>query len=115
MLGLVAPYLCPQLEALWDDADVIHFGDNESANGVAIKGASRARDLSRLALILHARLASSATRLWIERVTSEGNIADEPSRDELGALEAMGASKIEFVFPDLLAKAGLAPNSHAGR
>jgi hypothetical protein len=38
-----------------------------------------------------------------------------PSRDELGALEAMGASKIDFVFPDLLAKVGLAPTSHAGR
>jgi hypothetical protein len=107
LLGILAPYVCPELAEIWRDADVIHFGDNEAANGASIKGTSGARDLSRLALILHTRLAASATRIWIEWVCSAGNIADDPSRDEIGSLLAMGAKQIHFVFPDLLAKVGL--------
>jgi len=63
MLGVVAPCLCPQLGALWNDAGVIHFAESESANGAAIKGASRTHGLSAAALTLHGRLAASATRL----------------------------------------------------
>jgi hypothetical protein len=63
--------------------------------------------LSRLALTLRTRLAASATRIWVGWVCSAGNIADDPSRDEIDSLLAMGAKQIHFVFPDLLAKVGL--------
>ena len=109
MLGIIAPYICPELAPLLQGVDVIHFGDNNAANSAAIKGVSGARDLSRLALILHSSLASSATRIWIERVCSDGNIADEPSRDDIDTLVSMGAVELGFVFPDLLARAGLVP------
>ena len=46
MLGIVAPYICPELAHLWQSADVTHFGDNNAANSAAIKGVSGARDLS---------------------------------------------------------------------
>ena len=88
---------------MWLNADVIHFGDNEAANAVAIKGIPKARDLSRLTLLLHAKLAASATRTWIERVCSKGSISDDPSRFDFTTLEAMGAVRFSFVFPDLLA------------
>jgi len=109
MLGILAPYICPELSHLWQGADVIHFGDNNAANSAAIKGVSGARDLSRLALILHSSLASSATRIWIERVCSDGNIADKPSRGDIDTLVSMGAVELGFAFPDLLARAGLVP------
>ena len=101
--------ICPELSHLWQGADVIHFGDNNAANSAAIKGVSGARDLSRLALILHSSLASSATRIWIERVCSDGNIADEPSCGDIDTLVSMGAVELGFAFPDLLARAGLVP------
>jgi len=109
MLSIVAPYICPELAHLWQGADVIYFGDNSAASGVAIKGVSGARDLSRLALILHSCLASSATRIWIELVRSDGNIADEPSRGDIDTSVSMGAVELGFVFPELLARAGFVP------
>ena len=103
LLSILAPYFCPELSDVWLNADVIHFGDNEAANAVAIKGIPKARDLSRLTLLLHAKLAASATRTWIERVCSKGSISDDPSRFDFTTLEAMGAVRLSFVFPDLLA------------
>ena len=109
MLGILAPYICPELAHLWQGADVIHFGDNNAANSAKIKGVSGARDLSRLALILHSCLASLATRIWIELVRSDGNIADEPSRGDIDTSVSMGAVELGFVFPELLARAGFVP------
>ena len=48
-------------------------------------------------------------RIWIERLCSGGNIADEPSRDDIGTLLSMDAVELGFVFPDLLARAGFVP------
>ena len=48
-------------------------------------------------------------RIWIERLCSGGNIADEPSRDDIGTLLSMGAVELGFVFPDLQARAGFVP------
>ena len=100
VLGIVAPYIFPELARLWKGADVIHFGDNNTAG---------ARGLSRLALALHSSPAPSATRIWIERVCSDGNIADGPSRGGIGTHVSMGAVELGFVFPDLLARAGFVP------
>jgi len=42
LFGILAPYLCPELSDMWGGADVLYFGDNEAANGAAIKGTSGA-------------------------------------------------------------------------
>ena len=107
LVGILAPYFSPVLRAYLGGADVIHFGDNQAANGVAIKGASGAPDLARLALLFHSRLAADATRVWIEWVCSAGNPADAPSRVDLSSLLEAGASQLDFVFPDLLSAFGI--------
>ena len=43
-----------------------------------------------------------ASQIWTGRVCFGGNIAGEPSRDDIGKLVSMGAVKLGFVFPDLL-------------
>ena len=68
------------------------------------------KHVASLELTLHSSLASSAMRIWIERLCSGGNIADEPSRDDIGTLLSMGAVELGFVFPDLLARAGFVPS-----
>jgi hypothetical protein len=40
-------------------------------NSLAIRGTSTARDLTRLAFLLHSHLASLAARIWVEGATSE--------------------------------------------
>jgi len=49
-------------------------------------------------------------RIWIERLCSGGNIADEPSRDDIGTLLSMGAVEHGIDIPDLLARAGFVPS-----
>lgn len=66
---------------------VVHFGDNEVANSVAIKGTSRAKDLSRAVVDL--RLCWFQLRLapWIARVASKANPADGPTRENFSFVE----------------------------
>jgi hypothetical protein len=33
LIGILAPYFCSELQAVFRDAFVIHFGDNTAANG----------------------------------------------------------------------------------
>lgn len=61
-----------------------------------------------MAFLLHSHLASLAARIWVERVTSEANPSDAPSRKnfeatpEYAALVASGATRLNIVLPDLL-------------
>ena len=67
------------------------------------------KHVASLELTLHSSLASSAMRIWIKRLCSDGNIADKFSRYDTGTLASMGAVELGFVFPDLLARAGFVP------
>jgi hypothetical protein len=69
-----------ELQEHFRDAEIIYFGDSSVANNVAIRGTSKARDLSRLAFLVLSHLASLAPMIWVERATSERNPANSPSR-----------------------------------
>jgi hypothetical protein len=106
-IGIMAPYLCPEIAELFRGRSVLHFGDNEAANAIAINGSSKAVDLNRLAHLHHLRLAEKDIRSWISYVPSAANIADDPSRDECTALERdHGARRLPFKFPDLMGRLG---------
>ena len=71
-IGIMAPYLCPEIAELFWGRSVLHFGDNEAANAIAINGSSKAVDLNRLAHLHHLRLAEKDIRSWISYST--GNL-----------------------------------------
>lgn len=101
--------LCGVYHSLPDETfaymDVNHFADNTAANGATCRGYSPLPDISMMVGSFHLKLARLSTRPWIEWVESEANIADLPSRpedpDAISRIEATGATRVEFVFPQL--------------
>jgi hypothetical protein len=80
---------------------VFHFADNQAANGVAVKGYSGSRDLAKVVRIMQDTWSMLRIDPWIEYVRSAANLADQPSRGELGPLLAMGAVRVDFNVPAL--------------
>ena len=81
----------------------IHWIDNTSAIAALIKGYSGAPDSCR---ILHAFAAFGLgleVASWFLWVPSKANIADLPSRGELGLLEELGSEERPFVIPPFAA------------
>lgn len=83
--------------------DVNHFADNTGANGATIRGYTGNPDMARMIARHHLRTARIGTRVWVEWVKSQSNIAYLPSRPyEPGALRPildMGATRVPFCFP----------------
>ena len=71
------------------DSDLVWYCDNSSAVASMIKGASRAKDLCRVAVLTHLAWAKASIRGWIEWVDSFSNPADPISRE--GNSEAVSA------------------------
>lgn len=92
---------------------VIVFSDNVGAENSAKRGSSKAWDHSCLVHSIWRRAALSKMSLWVERVPSESNIADLPSREEYGLLTKMAAQRVEpylddaFVHPSAWANLSL--------
>ena len=84
LVGLLAPYL--SLPHRFRGRKVLHWVDNSSAAAAASKGYSRQADSARIVHILHTTLASLGARVWFEYVRTKANVADEPSRVDLGQL-----------------------------
>lgn len=106
-MGIAAPYFNPLLEPYLRNCDVIHFADNTAANGAASKSYSSSPDLARIVHAFSVRKSELGSRVWIEYVPSEANLADGPTRPEReGAFDALlqdfGAVEIEFVMPPIL-------------
>eukprot|EP00962_Isochrysis_galbana_P021381 scaffold6308_cov111-Isochrysis_galbana.AAC.1 len=60
--------------------------DNFGALACLVKGDSRDPDIGRLAHVLSAILVSIRARPWMDYVRSAANIADLPSRFDIGAM-----------------------------
>ena len=99
---MLAAYLVPgELRDVMSGRMIIHFADNQAANGVAVKGYSGARDLSTVVRIMQDEWAEMGVDPWVEYVRSAANLADQPSRGELGPLLSMGAVRVPFNVPVL--------------
>jgi hypothetical protein len=85
--------------------DVLHFADNQSANGGLVKGRSPAPDLNTIIGETHDRWADLDIRPWVEYVRSEANVADLPSRGagaDVGAALHMITRSTAYLLPELV-------------
>jgi hypothetical protein len=98
-MALAAPYFHPDLVSMLEGRDVLHFGDNTSANMAAVKGYSKAPDMARVVSSLRLQWLRLRIRTWIEFVKSEANWSDDPSRNEFVRLREMGASELDWLDP----------------
>ena len=76
---------------LLQDAQVIHFVDNDSATSCLVKGYSPKEDSCKLVGDYWLRAAARRMNVYIDRVESKSNIADGPSRWDFKLLEQLGA------------------------
>ena len=85
---------------------VLVFSDNVGSEYNAKKGKAKSWDHSCIVHSIWRRAALSKMMLWIERVPTDSNIADLPSREDYGLLGRMGAKRVEpclddaFLHPD---------------
>ena len=78
-----APLLVARTVRLWID--------NSAGELQLAKGSARSADHNRLVHIVWTLAARFRIGLWVERVASEWNVADEPSREVPFAMVTLGA------------------------
>jgi len=81
--------------------DVLHFIDNTAAVAGIAKGFSAKPDSARIIHTYHALNVKIQAQVHFEWVKSEDNIADLPSRGELGLLEEFGSRDIGLMIPPI--------------
>ncbi len=71
---------------------LVLFSDNSGAEKSTVKGSSRAFDHNMLIHEIWTHAVAHDIKLWIERVPSEFNISDSPSRFDYKLLQDIGAT-----------------------
>ena len=89
----IALGLC-SFEHLLGRRRVVIWSDNTGAQAAAGSGAARAFDHACLAHGLWVKFAHLRCLARVERVPTDENIADDPSRGEFGLLRQLGATRI---------------------
>ena len=93
LLGLCTfkPFLKDKLVRVWTD--------NTGGEGAMRTGAAKCSDHNLIVHDIWLCAASIGCGLWVERVGTHDNIADDPSRESYGLLQALGARWIQPVLP----------------
>jgi hypothetical protein len=74
---------------------VIHFVDNAAALGSLVKGYSNNQDAIKIVADYWLRASSARNYIFVDRVESDSNISDDPSRmNEKGIMKQIGARHI---------------------
>ena len=101
MVELLAPVL-----ALWtlrgqvEGKHVLLLVDSEAVEGALVKGYSNSSDICELVGVLWQIALELQCSVYIDRVPTDANPADHPSRGRLHVGEALGWKTIPFEFPD---------------
>ena len=77
------------------------FVDSESAQGALVKGYSAKEDLCELVGVFWDLALETQVNLFIDRVPTDSNPADPPSRDALEVGRSLGWEEVDAVFPAL--------------
>ena len=75
--------------------NIMIFSDNTSAEAATRRGSCREFDQGCLIHTIWLKLAQLRCGVWVERVPTEDNIADHPSREEYALLRKIGAKRLE--------------------
>jgi len=70
---------------------VIMFSDNKGAEGATRKGTAKAWDHCQIIHEIWTMALQSGIHLWLERVPTDDNVSDLPSRQEYSLLQEMGS------------------------
>ena len=83
-------------------ADLILLIDSEAVEGSLVKGYSSREDLCKLVSVFWDLALDLRVRVYIDRVSTDANPADWPSRDKLEIGEHAGWSTVEAQWPKML-------------
>ena len=100
---MVAPLIA--LETFKDrlfGADIILWIDSEAVEAALVKGYSSKEDLCELISIFWNQVFDLQARVFIDRVATDANPADWPSRNNLSIGEAAGWKSVQAVWPTAL-------------
>ena len=90
---------------------VLYFVDNESTRLALISGSSPSRTLAMLGVAFHSLELTDRSLSWLERVPSEKNIADLPSRDLSREAAAFGGEVASWHLPAELVRLCVQPDA----
>merc|ERR1711940_493907 len=98
MLEMIAPVVAvhalgPRLR----DRRILVFIDSEAVEGALIKGYSGKSDLDDMAGAFWALCVAGRVAPYIDRVPTDANPADDPSRNRFDFLYAAGATRLQAV------------------
>jgi len=94
---IAALLLVHTFENALTDSDLVLFCDNTAQEGALRKGRSKRWTYSFVSGLFWHRIAKYGTSVWLERVSSEENIADCPSRlkiSDVAMLREVGATYV---------------------
>ena len=83
-------------------ADVFIMIDSEAVEGALIKGYSSRSDICELVSVFWDLALKYRVRIFIDRISTDANPADWPSRDDLARGEAAGWVTVNVKFPTVL-------------
>ena len=84
------------------NADIIMLIDSEAVEGALIKGYSNREDLCLIISVFWDLALKLRSRIFIDRVSTDANPADAPSRNRLGLGSRAGWSTVPAVWPKVL-------------
>jgi hypothetical protein len=100
MIEMVAPVVAMHaLAARVQDTQLLVFIDSEAVEGALVKGYSPQPDLGNLAGAFWAYSVKNSVAPYIERIPTDANPADDPSRGKYQFLLGMGAVRLESLPP----------------
>ena len=84
---------------MWPNSEVRIWCDNQGGEFALLKRAAKAEDHNLLAHGIWLTALRNDIGIYIRRVDTHSNIADDPSREEYSLLHAIGAKRIKPRIP----------------
>ena len=85
--------------------DIVIWSDNTAAEAATRRGSTRQFDQNCLVHALWKRFVQLNVGVWVMRVPTKDNIADDPSREDYELLWRIGAARVEAMLEDVFLQA----------